>query len=68
RPVKRIMSFGLGLHFCIGAELAKLEAKVTLRTLARRFPDLELAGEDQRIGPFLFWGKSKLPVKRSKAG
>jgi cytochrome P450 len=62
RPVKKTMSFGLGVHFCIGAELAQLEAQVALTALRNRCPDLKLVNDGERIGPFLFWGRSKLPV------
>jgi cytochrome P450 len=37
------LTFAYGPHFCLGAPLARLEAQVVLRTLARRFPELELA-------------------------
>ncbi len=63
RPIKKVMSFGLGIHFCLGAELAKLETKVTLAALARRAPNLKLVNDGERIGPFLFWGRKKLPVR-----
>ena len=62
RPIWRIMSFALGLHFCIGAELAKLEAHVAMEALRRRCPNLKRLGDGERIGPFLFWGRRKLPV------
>jgi cytochrome P450 enzyme len=39
------LSFGRGPHFCLGAHLARLEARVVLRTLLTRFPAMELAGE-----------------------
>jgi cytochrome P450 len=64
RPLRKVMSFGLGIHFCLGAELAKLEAQVTLSALRERFPRLELVNEGERIGPFLFWGRRHLPVRR----
>ena len=51
-----------GLHVCIGRELAKLEARVTLMALRNRYPNLRLVNEGERVGPFLFWGRSKLPV------
>lgn len=44
RPRKDHVSFGGGRHFCIGFQLAKLEARITLQALARRLPGLELTG------------------------
>jgi len=63
RPQQKILSFALGIHFCVGAELAKLEAEVALNALRRRCRDLQLIDNGERIGPFLFWGRRKLPVK-----
>ncbi|MFJ9007938.1 cytochrome P450 [Streptomyces canus] len=40
RPAARHLSFGHGIHHCLGAPLARLEAEVGLGTLLRRFPDL----------------------------
>lgn len=37
------LGFGWGLHFCLGANLARLEARIALRTLLERFPSLEAA-------------------------
>ena len=59
---KKQLSFSVGLHVCIGRELAKLEARVTLTALRERYPGLKLVDEGERVGPFLFWGRSKLPV------
>ena len=42
RERKRHMSFGLGVHFCLGAPMARLEAEIVLRILAERMPDLRL--------------------------
>ncbi|MFF2524800.1 cytochrome P450 family protein [Streptomyces liangshanensis] len=46
RPAARHMSFGHGIHHCLGAPLARLEATTALDVLLRRVPDLELA-----VGP-----------------
>ena len=37
------LSLGIGIHFCLGASLARLEGRIIFSTLARRFPDVELA-------------------------
>jgi cytochrome P450 len=62
RPTRKILSFGLGIHVCLGRELALLEAQVMLQALRQRCPRLQLVNEGERIGPFLFWGRRKLPV------
>lgn len=64
RPPSRHLGFGLGVHFCLGAELARMEARVALETLVRRAPDLELVGDGERIKPFFLWGRKTLPVRR----
>ena len=63
RRGSRHMSFGQGIHSCLGKELAKLEAGVALEALRTTFPKLALINDGKRIPPFLFWGRSKLPVK-----
>lgn len=65
RQGRKVLSFGLGIHVCLGMELARLEARVALTALIRRCPDLQLVSEGERIGPFLFWGRRKLPVSNS---
>jgi len=62
RPRQRHLAFGLGVHFCLGAPMARLEAEIALRALARRIPDLRLLGDGERITPFFLWGRRKLPV------
>jgi len=62
RERKRHMSFGLGIHMCIGAPMARMEAEVALNALARRLPELRLVGPGERITPFFLWGRRTLPV------
>ena len=62
RERNRHLGFGLGVHFCLGAPLARLEARVALRTLLQRCPDLQLLGDGDRIAPFFLWGRRRLPV------
>lgn len=43
RPDVRPLSFGHGLHYCLGAQLARLEAQIALSHLLDRFPELRCA-------------------------
>jgi cytochrome P450 len=43
------LTFGQGVHFCLGAPLARLEGNVVFSTLARRFPELELAAAPEQL-------------------
>lgn len=65
------LSFGFGPHFCLGAELARLEAEIALRALFHRFPDLTLAVPESDLRPlesFISNGHQQLPtVLRPKA-
>jgi cytochrome P450 len=59
------LAFAYGPHFCLGAPLARLEGKIALAELARRFPDLTLAvdpGELEWHGLPYFRMLEKLPV------
>ena len=42
RKPERNLSFGYGIHFCIGAPLARLESQIAVTELVKRFPDLQL--------------------------
>jgi len=55
------LSFGYGIHVCIGASLARLEARTALAELAARMPRLRVVDEAERITPFLLWGRRTLP-------
>ncbi|HEY6869053.1 MAG TPA: cytochrome P450 [Novosphingobium sp.] len=61
--VGRHLSFGHGIHFCMGAPVARLEAQVALNLLLDRFPAMRLDGEGERIDTWLYWGRKTLPVR-----
>jgi cytochrome P450 len=54
------ISFGGGIHVCIGAPLARIELEASLRALVERCPGLELAAEPRRIPAFVIWGLEAL--------
>jgi cytochrome P450 len=56
------VAFGAGVHHCLGAALARLEARVAMSRLIRRFPALDLAGEPEWNGRINLRGCLRLPV------
>jgi cytochrome P450 len=56
------LSFGSGIHHCLGAALARLEGAEAVPALVRRFPGMELAGEPRRNGRVILRGLDHLPV------
>jgi len=54
------ISFGGGIHVCIGAPLARIELEASLRALVERCPGLELAAEPRRTPAFVIWGLEAL--------
>jgi cytochrome P450 len=63
----RSKSFGGGIHFCLGAQLARIETEIALNTLLRRIPTLEIVGLDDveyPLNPF-FRGPVRLDARWS---
>jgi cytochrome P450 len=56
------LAFGAGLHFCLGAPLARMELVESLTLLFSRFPDLALAGQPESRGTFVLRGYRGVPV------
>jgi cytochrome P450 len=56
------LSFGGGIHYCLGAPLARLEAQEALPALVRRFPRLALAGTPERRNSLSIRGYTQLRV------
>ncbi len=68
RQPNRHLTFGQGAHFCIGAQLARLEARIALPRLFERFPDLSIGAEPPIWHDSLIArGLSRLPVKPGRA-
>jgi cytochrome P450 len=63
RDEGRHLGFGIGIHFCIGAPLVRLEAEVAFETILRRFPKIRLATETLEWQEHaIFRGLKYLPV------
>jgi cytochrome P450 len=56
------VAFGRGIHFCLGAPLARLEGQIAIGALVRRFRTLALAGEPVRRDQITLRGLKSLPV------
>jgi cytochrome P450 len=56
------LSFAAGIHFCVGAPLARLEVQIALPRLLRRFPEIALAGTPRYRDRWLVRGHDWLPV------
>jgi cytochrome P450/cyclopropane fatty-acyl-phospholipid synthase-like methyltransferase len=63
------LGFGYGLHFCLGAHLARLEAAVVFQALLRRFPEIALAIEPDQLqhGMDHMWKYTAVPVRLGTA-
>ncbi|MCH5585594.1 cytochrome P450 [Shimazuella sp. AN120528] len=65
KPVKH-MAFGHGIHYCLGAPLARLEGEIALRVLVNRMPNLSMTITDEQLSyrpGFLLRGLVGLPVR-----
>lgn len=64
RPVDRHVAFGWGRHICLGAWLARLEMRMTIEEILKRFPEYEIveAGLEQNYAINVS-GYSKLPIR-----
>jgi cytochrome P450 len=64
RSPNRHLAFGQGIHFCLGAPLARLEARIALEAVVSRLPGLAVAPEAQleRMDSTIVYGLKELPV------
>ena len=61
RPLRNV-AFGEGIHFCLGAPLARLEARIAFEALFTRIPEYEIVGPVERHFTFLERGIARLPA------
>ncbi|SEF26930.1 Cytochrome P450 [Amycolatopsis pretoriensis] len=66
RAPGRHLAFGQGIHFCLGAPLARLEGRIAFGELARRLPGLKLAGDPTWNATTTLRGLATLPVVSGK--
>ncbi len=68
RQPNRHLTFGQGIHFCLGSQLARLEARLALPYLFRRFPDMAPADAPPVwLDSMIARGMSSLPVRTGRA-
>ena len=63
RPDPAHLAFGAGIHFCVGAPLARLEITAALAVLFKRLPKLRMITEPRYADRYHFHGHEALPVK-----
>lgn len=63
RAAEGHLSFGAGIHFCVGAPLVRIEATTFLRNLLTRTKGMELAGDFTRIDSQTFRGVERMPLR-----
>jgi unspecific monooxygenase len=57
------LTFGLGIHYCVGAPLARVELQVSFHALLKRLPNLRIAREPEYTGGFVIRGHKAMPVE-----
>ncbi len=65
RRIRHHLAFGYGAHFCLGAALARLEARVILDEVLNRFPEWHVDLDNAELGSTNVRGWSSLPVSLS---
>ena len=64
RPdANKLLSFGLGMHYCLGSQVARREVRTLLEKVLERVDTIELAGEPQWTGAHFVSGVKHLPVR-----
>ena len=61
------VGFGIGNHFCLGANLARSEMRIMLEEILKRIPDFELAGPVEQLHSNFIHGIKRMPIRFSPA-
>ena len=61
------VGFGYGIHFCLGAHLARLEGRVALAAVLKDFPEYQIASAPRRTTTLHSWGLASLPVTLTRS-
>ncbi len=67
REDNRHLAFGMGIHFCLGAPLARIEGQLAIGTLLPRTAEISLAGEPSWKENITLRGLAELPVALAPA-
>ncbi|MCU1639982.1 MAG: cytochrome [Nocardia sp.] len=68
RDPNKHLAFGFGVHFCLGAALARMETRALFAELLPRLTDIELAGTPQWVATTFVGGLKHLPIRYSLKG
>ena len=63
KNAKQHLSFGLGVHFCMGSRLAEMQLRVLWEEALARFRHIEVVGEPVRVRSNFVKGYEHLPVR-----
>ncbi len=66
RETNKHLSFGYGIHFCLGAPLARMEAQIAINSIVHRLPELRLDGKPESLkwrSSLVLRGLEALPAK-----
>lgn len=67
REDNRHLGFGMGIHYCLGAPLARVEAQIAIPALLKRYPDAELeVAQPQWGSSFILRGLKSLPLRSGR--
>jgi cytochrome P450 len=61
--VRKHLSFGIGVHFCMGSRLAEMQLRILWEEILKRFREVEVVGDPVRVRSNFVKGYAQLPVR-----